>query len=119
VLETVLDLKDIDSFSLAIQYVKHSYPQTSFHVALGDSVNELFVWAAMTSGDFGRGFLINDIKVAEMMKQEYEREFQNSIALKTGSVLHWDNLHNLAKEYNLIESECYEQLMTFKARRST
>lgn len=119
VLETVLDLIDVDSFSLAIQYVKDSYPQTSFHVALGNSVNELFVWTAMTSGDFGRGFLINDIKVAEMMKQEHEREYHNSIALKTGNVLHWDNLHKLAHEYNLIESECYELLMNFKARSNT
>lgn len=119
VLETILELKDADSFSLAIQYVKDKYPQPSIHLALGNSVNEVFVWAAMGSGGFGRGFLINDIEVAEIMKQEHEREFHNSIALKSGSVLHWKNLDKLAEEYNLIESECYKQLMDFKARSSS
>ncbi|HWT02592.1 MAG TPA: hypothetical protein VN256_20245 [Pyrinomonadaceae bacterium] len=119
VLETILELKDSDSYSLAIQYVKGTYPQPSIHLALGNSVNEVFVWAAMGSGGFGRGFLINDIEVAEVMKQEHEREFHNSIVLKAGSVLHWDKLHNLAEEYKLIESECYKQLMDFKTRSGT
>lgn len=109
ILDTVLELEQTDSFSIAIQYVDGDYPQTSFHVALENSESILFVWVTMTSGGIGKGFLLEDSKVAELMKDEYEREFHDSIPLKKGRQLYWNNLRQLAEKYELKENEKYKQ----------
>lgn len=114
ILKTLLALRDINSFSLAIQYIEDNYPQTSFHVTAGNTVNSVFVWVAMGPGGYGKAFIVKENKIAEIMIDEHQREFLKSVLIKEGSSMYWQNIEALASKYKLERSEDYTKLLATK-----
>lgn len=110
VLETVQQLYDVPAFSLAIQYVEDGYPQTSFHVARGNGVGNIFVWVTVGAGGFGKAFALRDETVSTLMADEHQREFMKSVCLKEGARIYWENLAHLSRKYDLEATQTYKRL---------
>jgi len=111
IIDTLLDLRHVDAFSLAIQNVKDRYPLTSFHIATSPGSSIVIVWATMTPGALGQGFEVENAEVAQAMKEGYIIEFRDSIKLKEGRKMHWPNITCLATDNNLLEYGEYKELL--------
>lgn len=114
VLETIQQLYGVEAFSLAIQYVEDGYPQTSFHVAQGNGVGNIFVWVTMGAGGFGKAFVVRDEAVSTLMAEEHQREFMKSVRLKEGAYIDWANLAHLAQKFELETTPTYKALLEHK-----
>ena len=107
ILDTLLELKDTPSFSLAIKYVDHNSPLATIHLCVKESDPTVFVWPTVVPGGQGKAFFVKNKFIVDGMKSEHQREFDHSIKLKYGPVIDYENLEHLATEYELKKHKSY------------
>lgn len=101
IFDTLLELKDANSFSLAIKFVDHVSPLTTIHLCVNEKSPSVFVWPTVVAGGQGKAFFVKNKQIVDGMKSEHQREFDHSTKLKYGPVINLDNLHILAEKYKL------------------
>ncbi len=107
ILDTLFELKDTPSFSLAIKYVDHKSPLAAIHLCIKENTSSVFVWPTVVPGGQGKAFFVQNRSIVDGMKSEHQREFDHSIKLKYGPVINYKELKYLAEEYDLEQHESY------------